>query len=146
VGRIAAFVTVIVLAGSLWYGHAPPRSAGAYRRQAVTTVDLLSSQVNTARLWIREVRDGRVTRPAASVAFREAEDDARATAERFAGYDSAGSGDLRERVQPVAEDAVEALAAVRIATHGGDWQRLGDLDGGLSQVGRRLAELGRELG
>jgi hypothetical protein len=145
VGRIVTLVVVGLIGGSLWYGHAPPRSEGAYRRQAASTVELLASQVGTARLWIDAVRAGRVTRPAASVAFREAEDDARSTTARFAGYDPPAGTAVRDQVTAAAGDTVDALAAVRIAAHDGRWQHLGDLDGRLEQVTSRLTDLDRAL-
>ena len=143
--RLITLVVVSLVAVSLWFGHAPPRSEGAYRRQAAATVELLASQVGTARLWMQAVRAGRVTHPAASVAFREAEDDARSTASRFSGYDPPADTNLRDRVIPATSDAVEALARVRIAAHGGRWQQLGDLDARLQQVTRQLAGLDRVL-
>ena len=144
-GRIAAMVAVVLVAGSLWYGHAPPRSAGAYRREAAATVELLGSQVGTARLWMTAVTGGRVTRSAASVGFREAEDDARATAARFAAYDPPPATDLREQVTGASAETVEALAALRIAARTGRWDRLGELDRRLGRVEKRLTDLGLAL-
>ena len=145
VGRLLTLVVVGLIAGSLWYGHAPPRSEGAYRRQAADTVELVASQVGTAQLWIEAVRAGRTTHPAASVAFREAEDDARSTTSRFSGYDPPPGSGLRDRVTPVTSDAVEALAQVRIAAHEGRWRQLGDLGARLEQITRQLADLDRIL-
>lgn len=79
------------------------------------------------------------------MAFREAEDDARSTAARFAGYDPPAGTAVRDQVAAAAGDAVEALAQLRIAADDGRWQRLGDLGSRLEQVTGRLADLDRAL-
>jgi hypothetical protein len=115
-------VIVALVLGSLWYGHAPPRTLGAYEQQASLTAGRLHSQMETARLWAQQLRDGRVTTRAAVVAVQEAEDDADVTLGRFSGYDPPpGADPIRARVMDLGSTAVELLARMRIAVTRGDW-------------------------
>jgi hypothetical protein len=119
---LAPVVIVALVLGSLWYGHAPPRTLGAYEQQASLTAGRLHSQLETTRLWALELRRGRVTTRALVVAVQEAEDDAGVTLGRFAGYDPPPGGDpIRARLMGLGSTAVEMLARMRIAAARGDW-------------------------
>ena len=72
-------------------GIHPPRDASAYREESTRTVKLLRSQVETARLWIEGVDQGRVPRAAASVALTEASTDAGRQASSYSSLDPAHS-------------------------------------------------------
>lgn len=144
---IAVVVGVaLVVLGSLWSGHAPPRSAVAYRQQAVQTLDYLRSQTQTARLWVEAVADGDSTHQAVTVALQEAEHDATATADRFAAWDPPpGTDGVRDTVTGLGGDVVEALATLRIAVHRGQWAGLSGLVVPLAALADRLATTRDEL-
>ena len=138
--RIAVTVTaMLAVLGALWFGHAPPRSTSAYQRQAVQTVEFLHSQTQTARLWAAAVDRDVTTRQAASVALQEAENDAIATAGRFAGWDPpAGADSVRDTVTGLGEEVVAALGGLRIAAHRGRWTDLDDLAAPLPDLAAHL--------
>jgi type II secretory pathway component PulM len=78
----------ILIAVSVWYVVAQPRTAGDYRERAALTPQTLRSQVESARLWVEAVESDRVTRQPAAGAFREAEEDAAAAASAFSALGS----------------------------------------------------------
>jgi len=132
----------LVMLASLWYVQAPPRSAGAYRERAADAADALRSQVQTTRIWLRTVARDESTRQAASVGFREAEEDAAAVAAAFEGYDPPSETDaLRQAVSRAGDRTVASLAEVRIAAHRGEWQALPRRRDALAELARRLDEL-----
>lgn len=140
IGVVVALAVVVVAA--LWYLQAPPRGVEAYRERAADTVQTLRSQVQTARLWSGEVQAGRVTRPAATVAFREAEEDAEAVASQFAGYVPPPEAEpLRESVTSLSNEVTAALAALRFVAERGEWERLGQQTAPLDDIVRRLERL-----
>lgn len=144
---IAVVVGVaLVVLGALWFGHAPPRSAAAYRQQAIQALDYLRSQTQTARLWVDAVGDGDSTHQAATVALQEAENDATATADRFAAWDPPpGTDSVRDTMTELGDDVVQALAALRIAVHRGRWAELSDLSTPLTTLADRLTAVREEL-
>ena len=110
----------------VWFGHAPPRTSGAYRTQAQRAATLLASQARTADLWVSAIRSRRVTDPAAVVGLEEAEEDAEATASRFAAYDPPpGTEALRRDFVVLSDSLRSALADVRISARTGSWDRIG---------------------
>jgi hypothetical protein len=118
---LGALVVLVLVVASLWYSQAPPRTAVAYRKEAVHTLEYLRSQVNTARIWVRELDDNDTFLPAASVAFHEVETDGRTTVSRFAGYDPpAGLDRLHFRVSMLGYEVVAALERLRIHAHRSD--------------------------
>lgn len=138
---LAVAAGLLVLA-CLWYVQAPPRSADAYRERAVKTAETLRSQVQTTRIWLRTVADDESTRPAASVGFREAEEDAGNAASTFESYDPpTGTDALRRRLTTLAGEVTEALAQVRIAAHRGQWRELPQRGAALAELSERLDEL-----
>ena len=140
-----AGVALVVL-GALWYGHAPPRSAAAYREQAIQAIDYLRSQTQTARLWIEAVAVGDSTHQAATVAVEEAEKDATATADRFAAWDPPpGTDRVRDTMTRLGDDVVDALATLRIAVHRGQWAEASDLATPLTTLADRLADAREEF-
>ncbi|GAA3343032.1 hypothetical protein GCM10020358_40200 [Amorphoplanes nipponensis] len=142
---VSAAVFAVVMA-SLWFGHAPPRSAAAYARQGAETVGYLRSQTRTARLWVDAVASGSATHQAASVALREAEDDASATAARFAGWDPpAGSDAVRATVTALGDEVTRRLAELRIAANRGRWADLPGVARPLPDLAERLGAVADEL-
>jgi hypothetical protein len=134
----------ILIAGSVWYVVAPPRTAGDYHERAALTAQTLRSQVESARLWVEAVESDRVTREAATVAFREAEDDAAAAASEFSAWDPIGdSRDLRSEVTALAADVSDALAALRIAAEDERWNELPHLVERLPQLAEKLDRVAR---
>ncbi len=141
-GRAARFVLPVVVVASLWYVSAPPRSPDTYRERAAKTAATLSSQVQTARIWVRSSEDGEVTRQAATVGLREAEADANKAASKFETYDPPrGLVDLRSRVSSLAADVTDSLATLRIATAHEQWSQLPRLAEPLERLVNRLDEL-----
>ena len=136
-------VAVAVLAfASLWYVEAPPRSATAYREEAVNTTETLRSQVQTARIWLRTLDRDDSTRAAAAIGFREAEEDANKATSSFESYDPpAGADQLRSEVTTLASDVTTALAELRIAAHRGQWDALPGRAAPLPELSKRLDEL-----
>jgi hypothetical protein len=145
----AWLLTITALAvtiGGLWFGHAPPRTEGAYRAEAVRTAQLLHSQVATAVLWVRQVDRDHVTHQAAVVSFEESESDATTTANRFAGWDPpSGTDRLRARVQRLAAAATEVLGRLRIAAHRGRWHELSTIARDAGRTADRLDRLARQV-
>jgi hypothetical protein len=137
---------VVVVAVCVWYVQAPPRTVGDYRERTSMTVESLRSQVQTARLWVREVQAGRVTRRAAVVAFREAEGDAVSAVSRFAPWDPPGdTRDLRPDVARLAGEVTEALAELRLAAEDERWNALPGLATPLPGLAERLDRLARRI-
>jgi hypothetical protein len=148
VGRnsLVALLAAVALVASIWYLQAPPRTEKAYAERAAATADALRSHVQSDRLWIGALEDGRTTRQAATVAFEEAEADAHSTAARFSGWDppaGAGADELRADLVELASAATSALSAVRIAAHRGEWEDLRRFDAPLERLAARLDELAR---
>lgn len=138
---LAFGIAALVLA-ALWFVHAPPRSPGAYREQAANTVEKLRSQVQSARLWVREVEAGRVLHPSATVGFQEAESDANKAVSEFEGYDPPKrTRDLRTAVSSLGTETTTALAELRIAAHRGEWQHLRSVAAPLAGLSARLDAL-----
>lgn len=109
--------------------------------KATQTVDYLHSQLQTAQLWIGAVGRDDVTRQAAVVALDEAESDATATADRFAGWDPPpGTDDIRDSVTTHSDRVTEALAA-----HRDQWETLPQLAGPLPRLAQQLEDLRQEL-
>lgn len=128
--RFLMAIVALGVAGSLWYGQAPPRSAAAFRQHGQQTATLLLSQTRTASLWIQERQRGRVTDLATGLALQEAESDAATTVSRFSSYDVPGSGSaaLRTALMSAAEAAQTGLSQARIAARAGAWEQLPDID------------------
>ncbi len=140
--RTIRFLLPVLVAAAVWYVHAPPRSADAYRERAAQTAETLRSQVQTARIWVRSTEDGEVTHEAATVGLRETEADANKAGSKFEGYDPpAGLVDLRARVSSLATDVTDALSTLRIATAHEEWSELPRLAEPLEDLAERLAEL-----
>jgi hypothetical protein len=80
------------------------------------------------------------------VALQEAENDAIATAGRFAGWDPpAGADGVRDTVTALGQEVVQALGALRIAAHRGRWAELDDLAAPLPSLADRLDAVRSEL-
>ncbi len=140
--RIIWLLASLAVVASLEYAVAPPRSAPAYSQRASATLELLRSQVQTTRLWIDAVEAGQVSRTAASVAFTEAEEDARTQAGAFASYDPPEplerTQPLRELMTSAGDATVSLLSEVRVAATTDRWGRLEELAPRLDQAQQRL--------
>lgn len=146
--RIGWLLALLAVVASLEYAAAPPRSAPAYSQRASATLELLRSQVQTTRLWIDALEAGKVTRPAASVAFAEAEEDARTQAGAFAVYDPPEplerTQPLRELVSSAGDETVSLLGEVRVAATTDRWGRLAELAPRLDRCQKRLEQQAAE--
>lgn len=142
---ILAGVLALSLLGALWYGHAPPRSVTAYDHRAAQTVEYLRSQVQTARLWAGAVARGDATHQAVRVSLIEAEADATATTNRFAGWTPPAGGGVRDAVLALAQRVVEALAQLRIVAEQDRWPELSAAMQPLSDLATQLERLRQEL-
>ena len=143
---VVAAVAALAVLTALWYGHAPPRSATGYGMQAGQTVEFLRSQVQTAQLWVETTARGDATHQAAAVGLAEAESDATATVDRFAGLDPpAGTDDIRATVIVLGDAVTDELAAVRIAANREQWADLPRIAAALPALADRLDQVRREL-
>lgn len=145
---LTLLIAAVVVAVALEHAVAPPRSAPAYSQRASSTLEVLRSQVQTARLWIEAEQNDRVTRPAAGVAFTEAEEDARSQSGSFAAYDPpdplAQTEPLRELVTTAGDDTVSLLGEVRVAAATGQWDRMAALAPRLDEAQQRLEQQAAE--
>ncbi len=143
--RFLVLLTMAVVAVSLAYAVAPPRSAPAYADRASSTLQMWRSQTQTARLWIGAVEAGRATRTAARVAFVESEEDARREAAGFAGYTPPDpltrTVPVRDQVTSAGDRVVGLLGQVRVAAETDQWQRLPALADRLDRLQQQLAQL-----
>lgn len=137
---VTVLAVVLLVAGGVWYGYAPPRSQTAYLHRAEQTAESLRSQARVAALWIRAVEEGRVTRQATTAALADTETDARTTGSQFAGWDPpAGTDEVRAGLTSSADELVSVLAAARIDAHRGRWSRLPETADQLDLLADRLA-------
>lgn len=138
-----AWLALVVVAGSLWWGVHPPRSPEAYRQRTAMTVQMLHSQVASTRLWLQSVADDEVLRTTAAVAVDEAETGASGQSATFASWQPPDQASLRLRlrVSAVAERVVSALGDVRIAVREGRWPEAVDMDRSLARLQKRLERL-----
>ncbi|MBD0338984.1 MAG: hypothetical protein ICV67_06845, partial [Thermoleophilia bacterium] len=108
------------------------------------TAETLRSQVETARLWVREHVRGNVTGQAVRVSLGEAERDAAAATSRFAGWDPRGeTRAVRSEVAALGTDVTETLARLRIAAEDGRWDALPALARPLARLSVRLESAAR---
>lgn len=119
--RLLAPLAILLAVAALWYSQAPPRTGGAYEKEAGRTVELLRSQLRTAQEWARQVDESQTPLTTATVGFGEVEQDATNTANRFAGYQPPeGQDRIRSRVTAIGDDVVSALSEIRIAARRGN--------------------------
>ncbi len=144
---VAAWALVLLVAASVWWGIHPPRDASAYREESTRTVELLRSHVETARLWIEGVRDGKLSRAAASVALTEASADADTQASSYSSLDpnDAASKRIWSRVASMADGVSAALADLRVAARAGRWDDAEAMIPRLDRLSARLATLQRSV-
>ncbi|KUI04747.1 hypothetical protein AU188_09050 [Mycobacterium sp. IS-3022] len=140
---------LLVLLLAVWYGVWPPRSLSSYRQQAASTVQSWRSQLDSTRLWVGAVEQGRVTKTAAAVAFREAEADSAATLDRFRSYEppepvSEALG-LRTRVMAVGQQALSLLGNLRINANAGRWNEVTLAAPAMEDISGALQRLQTEL-
>lgn len=130
---------ILGVAAALAYVTAPPKGSDGYHERAAATAEALVSQLETARLWAKNESEGRALRTTALVGFEETEEGAEAATSRFEGYEPPdGTSDLRSELTKLAREAIEALAALRIAAQQERWEEV-------PQLSRPLPELSEEL-
>jgi hypothetical protein len=135
-----ALAGVLVTAAALAYVVAPPKGLDGYRESAAASAKTLGSQVETATLWSQVLDQGKTTTPAALVGLEEAEEDAKATASGFEGYEPpAGAAVLRSRFAALAGEAISALAGLRVAAQQGHWDQVARLSAPLPGLSDELA-------
>jgi hypothetical protein len=140
-----ALSAAAVVAASLWYLQAPPRSPDAYAERAADTAATMRSQVETARIWAQTVADGETLLTSARVGLAEADTDASTALSDFEELDPpAGTTHVRDTVAHTGGDAVALLAALRIDAHHGQWARVESRRAALRRIGARLERLERK--
>jgi hypothetical protein len=140
---IVAALTV----ASVWYIMAPPRGESDYRERAFETAQALRSHVQSTRIWVRTLQRGGTLRSSATVAFREAEEDATKVASGFASYQPPpGTDGLRSAMIALASDVEDALAAVRIAAQREQWSSVPEAAAPLADLSGRLRGLVERAG
>lgn len=140
--RIAiALVLLLVIAASLWWQIAPPRSDSGYREEAAKSAESMISHLETARLWAQGIADDEVTEQSASIGIEEAETDASSTASSFESVQPPeGQTELRAAYTTLASDATDLLGRLRIAARRGEWGRVPDERDDLQDVTRRFED------
>lgn len=83
---VVTWVLVLALGGCVWWGIDPPRTQHAYRRESASTLQLLRSDVETAKLWLTSYAEDKVTSPATKVALTETETDANRRSSSYSSY------------------------------------------------------------
>jgi hypothetical protein len=138
--RALSVVAIAAVVGvGLWYVVAPPRSVDGYRERASSTAEVLRSQVQTARIWLRTLARGDALRTSARVGLRESEEDASAAAEGFQRFDPpVGTDAVRAGLSELSSQTTARLADIRIAADRGQWARLPQLGGRLPALADRL--------
>lgn len=118
----------------------PARSSGSYRGKAANTADHVRSSVETTILGIEASDRHGVPAAYSSVLFGEAEADASSAADTFASVQPPGrtSDKLRSNASTLFQDAVDALATVRIDARRGDFSALEGELAGLHHISRQL--------
>lgn len=101
---------------------APRPDATAYAERARRSASSVASSVATALLGVRAWEQGRAARPYLSVLVGDAEADASAVQATFDSSQppSSSADQLKARYDTALGDAVDALAALRIAVRRGD--------------------------
>jgi hypothetical protein len=138
-----AFLLLLVVAGSVWWGIHPPRTEEGYRTHTVMALETLSSQVASTRVWLDAVAHERVLRTTAAVAVEEAETDASSQTSTYAAWQppDRSSEQVRARVTALGDEVVTALGEVRIAAREGRWSDAVAMRGTLATLEHRLARL-----
>lgn len=77
---------VLALGGCMWWGIHPPRTEHAYWRESASTLQLLRSDVETAKLWLTSYAEDKVTSQATKVALTETETDANRRSSSYSPY------------------------------------------------------------
>lgn len=141
----AAWLTVLVLSGCLWWALHPPRSEDHYRQESADTAELLRSNVETTRLWLDARAADRVTSNAAEVALTETEGDADSTLSGYTAHQppSQTATELRSEVAAIGDRAVTLLGQIRIDARSGHWDAALAARDDLEVVSRQLADLQR---
>lgn len=143
----AAWVAVLVLGGSIWWGIHPPRTEHSYRQESAHSLQLLRSHVETARLWLDSVDAGKATSAAAEVALTETETDAERRAGSYSSYqppDEAASK-IRTRVTSLAARVVATLGEIRVDAQAGRWDEAVAAESDLERLSDQLRDLQRQV-
>ena len=143
--RAGAIAAAVATVAAIWYVEAPPRSEREYGERAVLTAELLRSQVESARLTVRAVREQRTTHALAVVLLRDTDRDATATERDFLAWNppAGAARGVRADVATLASDVTSALGELRIAAEDGRWKRLEAFARPLPDLRERLDALAR---
>ena len=118
----------------------PARSTAAYRGKAVATTTAAQTAVQTAVFEADLASRGRVTAAGASVTFSDAETDAEGAQAAFDSIQppDSVSDSLRNRLDNILSDAVDALTTLRIVARRGDLDKLAAPAKSAREAARRL--------
>lgn len=131
----------------MWYLVKPPLTDSSYDERARQTLSSLSSQVQTARLWGRELADGHTPLLTARVGLEEVSVDATGNVDQFAAYQPpSGRSDLRDHVDSLGDRVVTALGALRTEALAGDRDAVVHDAGELDDLVRELDDLKKTIG
>ena len=116
------------------------RSDEDFRRKAANTAESMAAVVETARVTAAAAGSDRLLAPYAGIALRDAEDDADGIVTTFDSVQppSAAADELRAKLDDVLEQAVSAIADLRIAARRGQLNRLPSLARPLADVSAQL--------
>jgi hypothetical protein len=142
----AAWLTVLVLSGCLWWALHPPRSEDHYRQESADTVELLRSNVETTRIWLDARAVDRTTSNAVEVALTETEGDADRTLSGYTAHQppSPTTTELRSEVATIGDRVVTLLGQIRVDARSGRWDAALAARDDLEVVSRQLAALQRK--
>lgn len=116
-----AVLTILITTGAMWYLVKPPLTDSAYDERARQTLSSLSSQVQTARLWGRELGSGNTPLLTARVGLEEVSADASGYVNQFSNYQPPGGRrELRDRVDSLGRRVASRLDSLRVEAQSGD--------------------------
>lgn len=138
-------LVVVLLGACVWWGVHPPRTEETYRQESAHTVELLRSQVETARIWLEEKDAGKVTTFAVEVALTETETDAESVLSGYAAHQPPGreATRLRGDVTALGDRVVALLGSVRVDARAGRWAEAVAAAEDLAALSRELRVLRR---
>jgi hypothetical protein len=125
----------------------PSRTRSDFRRKADTTVDNVRGAVQTAIVGIQATDRHSLQAAYVSVLLGDAEEDASAAADTFAGIQppDARSDRVRAVTNELVGESVDALADARIVARRGDLAELTPMLPNLRRLARRLERLSADL-
>ncbi len=100
----------------------PARSFGAYEEKAATTAESVLSAVETTRLALKAALEDKALGAYTTIMFDEAEEAASGATSTLISIQPPDdrSRRLLDEIEPVLNDAVDAITALRVAARGGE--------------------------